>query len=94
MPLPKDEIIAELDEQIRKSGGNYRVWRVGIARTPSSPLFTSHLVEEKDDGWVYRESFTPWSARAVKEHFVSECGAEPAPDDEEGRFVYAYKKAA
>lgn len=93
MLMSRDEIIADIQEQIRKSGGNYNAWCVGTAKDSHSTLFSRHQVEELRDGWIYREAFTPGVARDVQDHFVTQCGTECDAGSEEdgGRIVYAYK---
>jgi hypothetical protein len=96
MLMSRDEIIADIEAQIRKGGGEYGAWCVGTARDSHGALFTRHETEDFEDGWIYREAFTPGVARAVRDHFVTECGTDPGAsgEDEPGRIVYAYKKAS
>jgi hypothetical protein len=92
--LPKGEIIADIEAQIRRIGGEHRDWCVGVAKDPRVPLFETHVVEDRHDGWLYREAFTAVSAREVKDHFVVECGSAEDPEScDGGRLVYAYRKA-
>ena len=76
MLLPKDEIIADIEAQIRKSGGDYRAWCVGTAKDTHGTVFTRHDLEDLEDGWIYREAFTPGAAREVLHYFVSHCGTD------------------
>jgi hypothetical protein len=88
MLLAKGEIIAEMEAQMRKLGGGYCDWCVGVAKDPRVPLFETHVVEERHDGWLYREAFTPASAREVKDHFVVECGSAEDPDSCDGGHLH------
>ncbi len=94
MLMPKDEIIADIQAQIRKAGGDYGAWCVGTAKDSHGTLFTRHETEDLHDGWIYREAFTPGVARDVQEYFVTQCGTDAATSGEEeaGRVVYAYRK--
>jgi hypothetical protein len=44
MLFPKDEIIADVDRQIKKMGGKYSDWCVGIAKDSQEPFFQAHLL--------------------------------------------------
>lgn len=96
MLMPKDEIIAEIQAQIRKGGGDYRAWCIGTAKDSHGILFTRHETEDLRDGWIYREAFTPGVARDVRDHFVTQCGTNAAAssEDEAGRIVCACKKTS
>jgi hypothetical protein len=95
MAQSKDQIIAEIDAYIRKGGGAYRSWYVGIASDPRERLFSDHGVKEKSDYWIYREATSATVARAVEEYFLKVKGTDGGPGggDSGTRFVYAYKKA-
>jgi hypothetical protein len=96
MLMRKDEIVADIEAQIRKAGSDYHAWRVGIAKDPRGELFIRHEVGDLDDGWICREAYTPDGARAVEDYFVNQCGTEvdPTEADIDGRIVYAYKNSA
>lgn len=93
MLLPRDEIISDIEAQIKKMGGEYHDWCVGIAKDRREPLFETHLLEDKDDGFLFREAFTPGCAGEIRDHFVAQ---RVTSDDSSncangGRLVYAYK---
>jgi hypothetical protein len=94
MLMSRDEIIADIGEQIRKGGGDYGAWCVGTAKDSHGALFTRHQTEDFEDGWIYREAFTPGVARDVRDHFVTHCGTDAGVggEDDPGRIVYAYRK--
>jgi hypothetical protein len=93
MLFPKDEIIADVDGQIKKMGGKYSDWCVGIAKDSQEPFFQAHLIADKSDGFLYREAYTPNFAREILEHFVTQGGAIlDASSQNGGRLVYAYPK--
>lgn len=94
MLVSRNEIISDIEAQIRKGGGDYGAWFVGIAKDSHGTLFTRHETEDLHDGWIYREAFTPGVGRDVREYFVTQCGtgAGERSEDEAGRIVYAYKK--
>ena len=96
MLMPRDEIIADIEAQIRKGGGDYGAWCVGTAKDSHGTLFTRHETEDSADGWIYREAFTAGVARDVRDYFVTQCGTDAGAsgEDEPGRVVYAYKKTS
>ncbi len=63
MPAVSDEIIADITDHIQKSGGDFSAWCVGIARDGHNPVFEAHQREDTDDALIYREAYTPASAR-------------------------------
>ncbi len=93
VPLPKSEIIVDIEGQIEKMGGNYNNWYVGLAKDCQESFFQSHLLEDRNDGFLYREAFTAVCAREIKDYFVTELGASLDPSNSDGgRIVYAYRK--
>jgi hypothetical protein len=93
MLLPKDEIIVDIEGQIKKMGGKYTDWYVGIAKDSQEPHFEDHLIEDRNDGFLYREAFTPGCAQEIKDYFVTQREATGDPNShEDGRIVYAYRK--
>ena len=96
MAITSKEIIGDIAEHIRKFGGDFAAWSVAIARDWHDPVFESRQSEAKDDELICREAYTPASARAVLDHFVTECGADgdAVGEGKAGRFVYAYRKTS
>jgi hypothetical protein len=96
MLMSRDEIIADIEAQIRKGGGLYSEWCVGVAEDPRELTDAGSVAGEKEALLIYREAFTPGVARAVRDYFVNECGADRDSGDKgnAGKFVYAYKKAS
>ena len=45
MPLNHNEIIEDLEGNIRKFGGGFGEWCVGTAKDSRGPVFRRHLVE-------------------------------------------------
>ena len=95
MPCAKNEIIADVTAYIRRSGGNFSAWCVGTARDWHCPVLEAHQIEEKEDGLICREAYTPETARAVRDYFVTQRGTTcvngaPAQD---GKLVYVQKQS-
>jgi len=95
MAMTSKEIIWDITDHIRKFGGDFAAWSVAIARDWHDPVFESRQSEAKDDELICREAYTPASARAVRDYFVTQCGAVP-PNGEgggDGKLVYAYRRS-
>lgn len=95
MAKSKKTIISEIKEHMKKRGGNYSDWYVGIASDPRERLFTEHNVDEKKDAWIYRKCDNSDIAREIEEYFVEilSTGGGAGGGDETTKYVYAYKKA-
>ncbi len=93
MPAVSSEITSDITEHIRKAGGGFADWRIGTARDWHCPVLEAHRAEEKDDALICREAYTPAAARAVRDHFVHECGLAPSKDEgsQDGKLVYVYR---
>jgi hypothetical protein len=77
MLMRREELIGEIEEHIRRSGGARREWFMGTAKDARSPFFHQHLEADLGDGLIYREAFTTDAARAIQHHFVYDCGLQP-----------------
>ena len=84
MRINGDEIIADMERQIRKFGGERSEWCVGTAKDARGPFFRRHLVAGLGDGLIYREAFTTTAADEVIDHLVNACGLKLAPQAERG----------
>ena len=58
MPINHNEIIEEIEGQIRKSGGAWNEWNVGTAKDSRGPFFQRHREADLGDGLAYREAYT------------------------------------
>ena len=76
MQFDNDEIIAEVEECMRKFGGGYRQWCVGTAKDTRGPFFRRHQQTDVGDGLAYREAYTASAAQAVVAHLVNDRGLE------------------
>ena len=93
MAITSKEIMGDIADHIRKFGGDFAAWSVAIARDWHDPVFESRQSEAKEDELICREAYTPASARAVRDYFVSQ-GSAPGnrESSQEGKVVYAYRK--
>lgn len=89
------EIIADIANYVRDSGGAYSAWYAGIAADPRARLFNDHPVREQGDSWIYRESEGSDAARQIEEHLLARgMDGGPGGGDSTTKSVYAYKKTA
>ncbi|MFQ5714946.1 MAG: hypothetical protein ACE5GU_13020 [Candidatus Scalinduaceae bacterium] len=87
------QIIQEINDHIRKSGGGYSRWYVGIASDPRDRLFNDHNVNKDNDAWIIRDCGSETAARKVEKYFLDrgyDGGA--GGGDSSTRYAYAYKK--
>src|SRR5271157_4967482 len=106
MPINHNEIIEEMEGQIRKCGGVWGEWCVGTAKDSRGPFFRRHLEADLGDGLTYREAYTTTAAQAVVAHFINDRGLQPDQEaiqgaergsalqhaPEPGRLVFIYRK--
>src|ERR1035437_1335103 len=94
MPINHNEIIEEMEGQIRKCQGAWEEWCVGTAKDSRGPFFQRHREADLGDGLAYREAYTTTAAEAVVEHLVTHRGlaidrtAVPEP----GKIVFVYRR--
>jgi len=104
MPVDHEEIIEDMEGQIRKCGGAWGEWCVGTAKDSRGPFFRRHLAADLGDGLAYREAFTTNAAQAVVAHLVNDRGLELVPEAERcsalrgavpepGKIVFIYHRA-
>ena len=86
------QVIAAIDAHIKKCGGGYPAWYVGIAADPRDRLFSAHCVSEKGDAWIVRDCGDDATARRVEMAFLNAgCKGSHGGGDRDTRFAYAYK---
>jgi hypothetical protein len=88
----EQKAIAEIDAYIKKHGGGYPAWYVGIAADPRQRLFTDHSVTEKGGLWIHYDCGNDATARRVEQAFLNAgCKGGGGGGDQNTRYVYAYK---
>jgi len=86
------DVIVKITAYIRRCGGSYPQWYVGVASDPPERLFHDHNVQEHGDQWIYVPCTTDGAARQVEAHFLGlGCQGGPGGGDQTSRYVYAYK---
>jgi hypothetical protein len=106
MPINHNEIIEELEGQIRKCHGAWEEWSIGTAKDSRGPFFQRHREADLGDGLAYREAYTTTAAEAVVAHMVNDRGLQldldvnheaerrsalPSAAPEPGKIVFVYR---
>jgi hypothetical protein len=96
MPINHQEIIEEIEAQIRRLGGAFDEWIVGTAKDSRGPFFQRHREADLGDGLAYREAYTTTAAEAVVEHLVTYRGLaiDRAAAPEPGKIVFVYRRTS
>lgn len=90
------QIVSRIRGHIRKRGGVFAKWFVGVSKEPRSRLFVNHAVRKKGDYWILVRAESSVVAQRVKSFLVAKVGMA-AVKDAAGKnpdFVYAYMKSS
>lgn len=95
MANSKETIITEINDHMRKRGGGYSDWYIGVTSEPQERLFNEHNVDKENGVWIYEECENSDIAREIEEYFIR-LGTDGGSGggDYTTKFVYAYKKTA
>ena len=87
------DLIGDLKSFIRKHGGNYSDWFLGVSPTPRAKLFETHKVAKTSDDWIYLIADSARVAIEVISYFIGELGTQGQVDEipEYTYAVYAFK---
>ena len=90
------KIVGRIRSHIKKRGGAYSAWVVGISKEPRGSLFTKHGVRRVGDFWILIHAETHAVARKVRCYLTSKLSLirGSGVQDPEADFVYAYRKSA
>jgi len=90
------QIVGRITGHIKKRGGTFPGWIVGITNKPRLHLFRKHRVREEGDAWIYLHAQSSKVARGVQRFLVKRLRLVEAPGSAipEADFVYAYKKSS
>src|SRR5580692_2888144 len=96
MPINHNEIIEDIEGQIRKCHGAWQVWSVGTAKDSRGPFFQRHREADLGDGLASREAYTTTAADSVVDHFVNTRRLAIDRDSvpEPGKIVFVYRAKA
>ncbi len=94
MPIKHEEIIEDLEDNMKRFGGERGDWCVGTAKDFRGPFFQRHREADLGDGLAYREAFTTDASQTVLAHLVNNRGlafdSDSVPDA--GKIVFIYHK--
>jgi hypothetical protein len=86
-----DDILAH----IKKQGGGYSAWYVGITSKIDIRLYGNHKVPRENHWFAYRTCVNNESARAVEKVLLAlGCDGGGSGRDEDSVIVYAYLKTS
>lgn len=88
------QIVDTIKTHIRKRGGTYPAWVVGVSVDAHKKLFNQHGVRRKKDRWILMHARSASVARRVKAYMIKTLGTlgRTSSEEKEGDFVYAYRK--
>src|SRR5271157_4314053 len=95
MRIGRNEIIEELTEHIRQSGGEPGEWRVGTAK--DATIIGKLPIQDENPasmaGLAYREAFTTYAADDAVDYLVNAFGLHPDCDSapRPGKIVFVYR---
>lgn len=85
-------VIKRMETYMKKFGGDYPDWYIGITKDLDESLFEFHKVEE-NGVWISFGADTEEVAKKVEKYFLDKkTDGNPSPLVENARIVYVYKK--
>ena len=89
----EETIIENIRNHMKSRGGAHSEWYVGIATEFMQRLFQDHNVNPKNDFWIYQYAGSRSAAEKIEHYFINTLGTKGGPggDDENTKFVYAYR---
>ena len=64
------EVYEFIIECIKNIDKNYTSWYIGLASNPRTRLFTLHNVSEQNGKWIYKDTDSEDTARAVEKYII------------------------
>src|SRR6266700_2874685 len=88
----ENSIVTSIKDYVRKIGGQYSDWYVGIAQNPEDRLFQDHKVH-RNGAWIYDNAGSRESAARIEDYFVTRLGTKgnPGGGTDATTWVYAYR---
>jgi hypothetical protein len=87
------QVYNEIEAHIKKQGGAYSDWYIGIASDWENRLFNEHQVPRKDYWFITRQCQNNQAARNVEEALLKlGCDGGGGGGDDKTVYVYAYLK--
>ncbi len=94
MAYTQEQIVTKISGYMKKRGGPYGAWYVGMGNKPKIRLFKDHGVQKKGEPWIYIHAESEDVAQKAQSYFLKTLGTTGGEDKEgdEASFVFAYKK--
>ena len=92
MAYTEESSILKIKTHIKKRGGGYNSWFVGIGKHARKEL-SHHGVKRKGNCWILVRANSDSIAENVRSHLAESFGLV-TQEGQHGDFVYAYKLAA
>jgi hypothetical protein len=88
-------IVGRIRRHIKRRGGVYSAWVVGISSEPKARMFMKHGVRKAGDAWILVRAETHEVARRVRLYLTKKLSLVRGSGlkDPKADFVYAYRKS-
>jgi hypothetical protein len=87
----KQQIVNDIDAHIKKQGGGYGSWYVGITGDIDDRLHGAHKVPKQNHWYITRQGDSHTIARAAEKVFIDAgCKGGGGGGDDNSSWVYAY----
>jgi hypothetical protein len=90
MTKSEKETIAKFVDYIKKCGGNFHEWYIGIASDVEKSLFDEHIVD-RGSKWIQADCGSEESAREIVRYFIDNYSMQGGGGDASTTCVYAYE---
>lgn len=88
----EEEIKQKISEHMRKYGGSYLDWYVGITSDTETRLFKKHKVNKNKNSWFFIQT-DEQIAKNIGHYFINFLGTDGKTNGiEHPNYVYVYKK--
>lgn len=94
MPKTKEEIIANIKDQIDSEKGSYDSWYIGTTNDADKRLFspTEHNVDQNNGWWIYRSANSKEIAEEIAKYFINlGLKGSTVSISDNSNIVYAFK---
>jgi hypothetical protein len=88
--MTAQQVYYEILAHMKKQGGPYRSWYIGITSDVEKRLFIEHKVNKDGDWWIFRACQDNSKARSVEEALLQlGCDGGPGGGDRTSTHLYA-----
>ncbi|MFP4466672.1 MAG: hypothetical protein ACLFP1_06455 [Candidatus Goldiibacteriota bacterium] len=94
MGMVEQELKEAIIEYVRKKGGPFSGWYVGVSKKPDKSIFKDHKVPKKGSPWFYKfASDSMESARVYEQLLMMGFDGDKKSSDPGAFGVYVYRKS-